>query len=72
MKLVRQIDIKTSMEEDLNIIRSFADRYPQAILILANNPKGYCPFPSECKKFPCLTLDCNGDTCSNGDVYRMS
>lgn len=31
-----------------------------------------CPFPAECKEFPCKTLSCNADVCDNGYAYRMS
>jgi hypothetical protein len=31
-----------------------------------------CPFPYSCRIFPCETLCCNADVCSNGYAYRMS
>jgi hypothetical protein len=36
------------------------------------NLRPNCPFPDGCAEFPCRTLHCYADVCSNGYAYRMS
>jgi hypothetical protein len=31
-----------------------------------------CPYPAECNQFPCESLCCDADCCSNGHTYRWS
>lgn len=45
------------------IIDNIDNKYPYDI---------NCSFPYSCNQFPCDSLNCNGDVCSNGHVYRMS
>jgi len=72
MKIRREFEIKLTKEEELSILRKYAKNYPDVVKILLESPKGHCPFPEDCKKFPCNKLNCNADVCSNGHAYRMS
>ena len=72
MRITRHIDVDLSLSEQLEIFRMFVITQPEAAKIAFNNPRGGCPFPSECNRFPCQSLNCNSDVCDNGYAYRMS
>ena len=78
MKIHRNMDIELSEEEMYRVTTAYAHKYPEAIKVILDNvtkDKGkffYCPFPTDCKRFPCGKLNCNADVCSNGHAYRMS
>lgn len=72
IKVKRHIEIKISESEQLEIVRVYAQLHPEAAKIAIGNPKGHCPFPDQCRDFPCLYLDCNADECNNGFAFRRS
>jgi hypothetical protein len=65
-------DAELSEGEQFYIVCDYVRKRPDVVKILLENPKASCPFPQECNKFPCKTLRCNADVCSNGHAYRMS
>ncbi|MCF8354332.1 MAG: hypothetical protein K9H48_07750 [Melioribacteraceae bacterium] len=72
MAIRRTFKIELDREEELSILRKYANRNPKVLEILLKHPKGSCPFSDECNQFPCETLHCNADTCENGHCYRWS
>lgn len=72
MRIKREFKIDLDDEEELSILRKWANKDPKVLEILLKNPKGFCPFPDQCKRFPCQTLNCNADTCDNGYCFRWS
>lgn len=68
----REFQIYTTQCEEMNIIRRWAKNSPETIKIMLKYPEGDCPFPEDCKKFPCKTLNCNSDSCENGFTHRRS
>jgi hypothetical protein len=68
----RDMDIKLTKYEEIEVIRSYAKNSPDILKILLEHPKGNCPFPESCNSFPCKHLCCHADSCSNGFAYRMS
>ena len=65
-----------SMDEMINLVCKFYKQCPEIVKIITKRLDEklpiYCPFPCRCKEFPCETLHCNADVCSNGYAYRMS
>ena len=72
MKIQRRHEIELTKDEKLQTVREMSKTNPEAVTIILNNPRGHCPFPDCCSRFPCETLSCNADVCSNGYAYRMS
>jgi hypothetical protein len=73
MKITRDQTIYLTKSELIDAIAELAQKNPEVIkIILKQKGKICCPFPSCCKEFPCKTLSCNADVCSNGYAYRMS
>jgi len=68
----RTIEISLSISEEIYVLRKWAKSNPEVLQILLKYPKGHCPFPDCCRIFPCKTLSCNADMCSNGHAYRSS
>jgi len=60
------------------LVVNFTAKYPKLVEHVLKITKDKdcrsikCPFPSDCNEFPCQSLRCNGDCCSNGYVTRMS
>jgi hypothetical protein len=72
MKIYKNIELVLTEEETYNIAKSWILTNKEASKkILDGNMLG-CPFPNECKRFPCDKKHCNADVCSNGFAYRMS
>jgi len=76
-----ECDYEIRREEMFRLVVQFLREYPEVgVQIIAVLEKGEkkrwqrisCPFPFVCNEFPCETLSCNADTCSNGHAYRMS
>ena len=55
-----------SMSDEMRVLRKYAVKYPEVMRILLEHPKGYCPFLTECKLFPCENLSCKAEEISNG------
>lgn len=70
----RTVDIKLSFDEEFWVVVKWAKRYPNVLqtLLGMEDIKINCPFPECCNLFPCKTLYCMADVCSNGYTYRMS
>lgn len=68
----RTFEIDLTVEEKLNIVRQYCMTDTEVVKALLTNPIGFCPFPVDCDEFPCSTLSCNADCCSNGYAYRQS
>jgi len=68
----RTVQVELTEEDEIGILRKYAKKHPEVLKVLLKHPKGHCPFPGSCKVFPCKTLDCNADCCSNGYAYRQS
>jgi len=69
-------EIEVDTETQLRIVKEWCTYQPKVVYtMLTQIEKGvrvYCPFPDSCSKFPCKTMYCRADTCSNGHAYRMS
>lgn len=61
-----------SMSDEMRVVRKYALKYSEVLKILLEHPNGYCPFLTECKKFPCQTLNCEHDELSNGYPVKRS
>ncbi len=72
MHITKHIDIELSLSEQLKIFRKFVVTQPEVAKIAFDNPRGTCPFPSECRNFPCEDLSCNADVCDNGYAHKLS
>jgi hypothetical protein len=81
VKLVREI--KISKDSISQLIEKFeegnveiVEQINKIVKTKPKRPSRYkaisCPFPYSCNAFPCETLCCNADVCSNGYAYRMS
>lgn len=72
----RENTYELSMDEIIGIVCKFYKQYPNIIKIITTrldqNLPICCPFTTGCNAFPCETLHCNADVCSNGYAYRMS
>jgi len=64
--ITRTFTTKLTTEEELAVLRKYAFECPDIYEIIMTHPKGNCPFPNECKKFPCKTLACSANGCLNG------
>jgi len=63
--------VVVELECRMQYIFDFLYKYKKIGRILLANPKGGCIFPYQCRRFPCETLDCNGDQCDgNGNVFK--
>jgi len=83
MNINRSVDITLTEYEKFSIVEDFITKYPIATEMMLNiiKNKGMlcCPFPVECKKFPCstlvcnpcATLACNCDLLENGLPYKI-
>lgn len=56
----------------MRVLRKYAVEYPDVMRILLEHPKGYCPFLTECKLFPCENLSCKAEEISNGYPVKRS
>lgn len=68
----KSVEISLTKNEEFQIIRRAAIRYPELFKVLVENPTWECPFPFECNAFPCGEDGCRADTCDNGYAYRQS
>jgi hypothetical protein len=64
--ITRNTTIILSEQEEMQIVRKYAIKYPEVLKILLEHPHGHCPFLKECKYFPCETLNCKYDELNNG------
>lgn len=72
-KVVRTFE--TPRDQYYTLLRLIKENEHLAKLILTRvqqNKPIYCPFPTECNKFPCPTLHCEFDTLENGVPRRMT
>ena len=69
---VPQQMIQVDEWDQLQIIRSWCKEKPDVVKKLLKNPKGTCPFPKECRNFPCKDLSCNADEILDGFAFRRS
>jgi hypothetical protein len=70
--ITRNTTIVLSPEEEMRVVRKYAIKYPEVLKILLEHPHGHCQFLTECKLFPCETLNCKYDELSNGYPTRRS
>lgn len=74
--ITREVKIKLMPNETFGSLLKTTRENPklvETVLSLVKNKKRIsCPFPFECKEFPCKDLYCNADMCTNGYSYRMS
>ncbi len=61
-----------SMSDEIKVLRKYAVKYPEVMRILLEHPKGYCPFLTECKLFPCENLSCKAEEINNGYPVKRS
>jgi glycine/D-amino acid oxidase-like deaminating enzyme len=59
-------------DDEFQIIRRAAQRYPELLRVLLEDPYWSCPFPFECDRFPCGERGCNADMCEDGYAFRYS
>ena len=77
-KLKETFDISIDFEVMFWIVVHFCKNNKEAVEMIVKNIdnkwpyKINCPFPHACSQFPCNTLGCDADVCSNGHAYRMS
>ncbi len=63
----RTIEIVLTLDEKLAVVAEMVQKQRRAVTYLLENGGRYgCPFPGQCKRFPCEDMWCNSDTCSNG------
>jgi hypothetical protein len=74
--LNKNVKVEIDREELFGIVVNFSKKHPKVIKAildaLLKGDKIKCPFPFDCSSFPCKSLNCNADVCSNGYAYRMS
>ena len=71
-KIKRLVEHTLTTEEEFWIVVKWCRNQPEVINRIMSNKSINCPFPGECKKFPCATLRCNADMCNNGYAYKYS
>jgi len=77
---IQSFDRHLSAGEILDVVVTFIEKNPELAnqILRLTKRKNYhymricCPFNISCNAFPCETLHCNADTCSNGYCYRQS
>ena len=73
----RSFEIELEVYEEFQVVKKWckSEKLKKAVAILLkskNRFTGSCPFPKECRDFPCSSLSCNADECSNGYAFRRS
>lgn len=72
MIIQRTMNFELTTDEELTLLRKYSKYKRNIFNIIANSPNGNCPFSDYCNEFPCDTLSCSADCCTNGSTYRMS
>jgi hypothetical protein len=71
-KFEQNFEVKVNLDKQLQILARWAKYRPEVVEKILKAKRCNCPFPNQCKIFPCDAMDCNADNIMDGHAYRMS